>query len=127
QPEVAERTAKTCLLVPEAAVDREQVLKLADRAVTADPNHPAVKWFHLARGMADYRAGEFAKAVDHLRLSLSPGAEVAYLDTPAYLFLAMAQQRQARVEDARESLSKARLVADQRFPKVDQGQLLGGD
>ena len=48
-------------------------------------------------------------------------------DSTAYLFLAMAQQRQGRVEDARESLSKARLVADQKFPKVDQGQLIGID
>jgi hypothetical protein len=77
--------------------------------------------------MADYRQGEFAKAVDRLRLSVSPGAEVAYLDGTAYLFLAMAQQRLGRVEDARESMTKARAVADEKFPKVDRGQLLGAD
>ena len=79
----------------------------------------------LVRGMADYRQGEFAKAVDRLRLSLSPGAEVAYRDGIAYLFLAMAQQKLGRIEEARESMAKARVVAEEKFPKVDRGQLLG--
>ena len=74
--------------------------------------------------MADYREGEFAKAVDGLRQILSPGREVAYLDSMAYLFLAMSQQRLGRVEEARESMSKARVVAEEKFPKVDRGQLL---
>jgi serine/threonine-protein kinase len=123
QPEIAERTAKTCLLTPDAGVDRAHVLKLADGAVAAKTN-PNLRWFQLARGMADYREGEFAKAVDGLRQILSPGREVAYLDSMAYLFLAMSQQRLGRVEEARESMSKARVVAEEKFPKVDRGQLL---
>jgi hypothetical protein len=62
-----------------------------------------------------------------LRLSVTPGAEVAYLDGTAYLYMAMAQEKQGRVEDARESMSKSRVLADQMFPKVDRGHLLGAD
>jgi serine/threonine-protein kinase len=123
-PDIAMRIAMTCSLAPDAGVDRAQVLKLADSALAAD-GHPLLKWFHLVRGMADYRQGEFAKAVDRLRLSLSPGAEVAYRDGIAYLFLAMAQQKLGRIEEARESMAKARVVAEEKFPKVDRGQLLG--
>jgi tetratricopeptide (TPR) repeat protein len=124
QREIAERIAKTCLLAPDAGVDRAHVVNLADRALAAGANHPLLKFFHLARGMADYREGEFAKAVDRLRLSLSPGKEVTYLDSTAYLFLAMAQQKLGQVEEAQESMSKARVLADEKFPKVDRGQLL---
>jgi Flp pilus assembly protein TadD len=127
RPEIAERIAKTCLLAPGAGADRAHVLKLAESAVAADANHPFLKWFHLTRGIAHYREGEVAKAVDRLRLSLSPGVEVTYRDSTAYLFLAMAQQKLGRAEDARESMAKARVVVDERFPKVDRGQLLGAD
>jgi WD40 repeat protein len=125
--EIADRVAKTCLLATDAGVDRAHVVKVADSALAAKAPHALLKWFHLTRGMADYRQGEFARAVDRLRLSLSPGTEVAYRDSTAYLLLAMAQQRLGRVKDARESMARARVVAEERFPKVDRGQLLGAD
>src|SRR5262249_61904575 len=79
------------------------------------------------RGLADYREGQFANAVERLRNSLSPGSEVTYLDSMAFLFLAMARQQLGQVEEAQQSLKKARLMMEQKFPKPDRGQLLGHD
>jgi serine/threonine protein kinase/tetratricopeptide (TPR) repeat protein len=127
QAEVADRTAKTCLLAANTGVNRQQVRKLAEQAVAADANHRLRKWFLLTLGMTDYRDGQYASAADRLRQSLSPGAEGMYLDSTAYLFLAMAQQRQGTAQEAQESLSKARVLAAEKFPKLDRGQRLSTD
>src|SRR5205823_1332530 len=74
-PNIAERTVKTCCLAPGGVKDYGPVLPLAELAVTASESHGDYRWFLLARGMADYRTGNFAGALDWLRRSLSPGRE----------------------------------------------------
>jgi serine/threonine-protein kinase len=127
RPDIAERAAKTCLLLADAGVDRGQVYQLAERALARGTGHAYEKWFHLAKGMADYRGGQFARAAAELQKSLSPGSEKPYLDGTAYLFLAMAHHQLGHAEEAQQSMRKARFLMDERFPKFGRGQLLGQD
>jgi hypothetical protein len=46
---LAERTAKACLLAPDAVADMTPVFQLADRGVTGTEAHSAYRWFLLAR------------------------------------------------------------------------------
>jgi len=119
-PNVAERTAKTCLLAPGGVDDYGPVVRIAERALKGTEKHGDYKWFLLARGMADYRTAQYPGAIDWFRKSLSPGAEVPYRDGLAYLFLAMAQRQLGRADDARQALAKAHEMA-QRFPKLEGG------
>jgi tetratricopeptide (TPR) repeat protein len=125
-PIVAERTAKTCLLVPNAVDDLQPVLKLAEQVVTGTEQHGDYRWFLLARGMADYRAGRVADAIDRLQKVLSPGSEALYRDTTAHLFLAMAHHQLGQADEARQALDEARTLIRQKFPKPD-GEGLGTD
>jgi WD40 repeat protein/serine/threonine protein kinase len=119
-PNVAERTAKTCLLMPDAVRDLQPVLKLADVALTGTEAHGDYRWFLLARGMADYRAGRFVEAIDRLKKVLSPSIIVnLYRDTMAHLFLAMAHQKLGKSDEARSALDRARELVAQKFPKPD--------
>jgi tetratricopeptide (TPR) repeat protein len=129
-PKIAERTAKTCLLVPDAVGDLGPVLQLADRAVTGTEQNPLYyEWFLLARGVADYRTGDFANAVDRLNKALSLSREAGYHDSPGYyesrclaatvhLFLAMAHHRLGRVHEARHALDQAIELSEQPCPKI---------
>jgi len=99
-------------------------LRIAERAAVRGAQQANVKWFHLATGMADYREGRYARAVERLDKSLTPGAEYFYLDSLAYLFLAMAHSRLGEKEEAAQAMYKARILMDERFPKLDRGQLL---
>jgi WD40 repeat protein/serine/threonine protein kinase/tetratricopeptide (TPR) repeat protein len=119
------RTAMTCLLVADAGVDRQLPLQLADRGVAGSGSQTNDKWFPLVKGMADYRAGQFASAIGWLEKSLTPGAENIYLDGTAYLFLAMAHHGLRHGEEAQQALNKARYLMNERFPKADRGQTLG--
>src|SRR5262249_48871897 len=119
-PILAGRTAKTCLLAQDAVTDLAPVLELADRAITGTEMNPMYKWFLLARGMADYRSGEFAVAVDRLQKCLTSGKEIVYLDGTAELFLAMAQHKLGKTEEARQTLLKVYTLAEQKIPKLDK-------
>src|SRR5262249_49524444 len=112
--------AKTCLLMPGAIRDLKSVLKLADQAVTGTQKHGDYRWFLLARGMADYRADQYADAIDRMKKVLLPGAEDLYRDPMADLFLAMAHHQRGQADESRKALDKARALMAQRFPKPDK-------
>jgi tetratricopeptide (TPR) repeat protein len=109
---IAERTVKTCCLAPGGLDDYKPVLALADRTVSGSENSADYRWFLLARGMADYRTGDFARAADWLRRSLSPGRELPIRDGLAHLFLAMVHYRLGRTNEARLALAQARLMGE---------------
>jgi serine/threonine protein kinase/WD40 repeat protein len=108
QPNVAERVAKSCCLAPGGVEDYEQVLRLAELAVTGSESHGDYRWFALARGMVDYRAGRFADSLEWFDRSLSPGSELAVRDGLAQLFLAMAHNQLGEADEAAQAMDKAR-------------------
>ena len=95
KPEVAERTAKTCLLVPDAVADLAPVLTLADRAVTGTEKSSNYHYFVLVKGLAEYRAGRNAEAVNWVE-RLAPNAGGRDIDAAAFAVLAMAQHQLGR-------------------------------
>jgi serine/threonine-protein kinase len=125
--QVAERTAKACLLIPGAVADLGPVGELAHRAVTRTEEDGDYRWFLLTCGMAEYRAGRFAEALPLLRRSLSPGAEVRNRDELACLFLAMSYQRLGRAGEARAALERGRMLHERMVPKVEAGRLFDAD
>jgi tetratricopeptide (TPR) repeat protein len=129
-PGIAERTAKTCLLVPDAVSDLKPVLQLADRAVTGTEQDSLYRWFLLVKGMADYRAGKFGNAVDPLNKTLSLEGDRRYFTLPylkgmALLFLAMAHHRLGQTDLARKALDHALELMEQKYPKIDRNEVLG--
>jgi serine/threonine protein kinase/Flp pilus assembly protein TadD len=114
-PQVAERVVKTCLLAPEALADLEPVLRLAEGAVKKSQG----TWVVLARGMDDYRAGQFARAVQRLRGLSAAGRDDPLLAAMAGVLQAMSYQRLGQPDKAHQALGKARTLMEQRFPQID--------
>jgi hypothetical protein len=102
---VLERTAKTCLLTPDAVTDFESVLKLVDFAVKKIGSNPFIRWIQLTKALAEYRAGHVAAAIEWLQ-RVSPKASGHCLDATAFAVLAMARQRQGQAEEARAAWSR---------------------
>jgi tetratricopeptide (TPR) repeat protein len=127
---IAERTAKTCLLIPDAVADLQPVIQLADRAVTGTEKHQYYGWFLLVKGMADYRTGHFAEAIDRLKKIFSLSRERRYhisaaLHGTVYLFLAMAHHRLDQGPQARQALAQASAIMEQTDSKGDHNTILG--
>jgi serine/threonine protein kinase/tetratricopeptide (TPR) repeat protein len=109
--EIAERTAKTCLLAPDAVPDLDRVQKLADRTVTGTEN----RWFLFVKGLAEYRAGQYAEAVKWLD-RFGPDAHGTHIDATAFAVLAMAQQRLGQKEKARTALHSGQAIVAEKMP-----------
>jgi tetratricopeptide (TPR) repeat protein len=123
-PAIAERTTKACLLLPNVLEDLTPVLRLSERALAAE-DHGYYPYFLLAAGLADYRAGEFSKAVEKLEGLVSQRQRAGYgfpnLQAPASFILAMAHHRLGDKDKATQALERARKT----FPGFSSGDLGG--
>jgi WD40 repeat protein/serine/threonine protein kinase len=122
-PYVCERMAKDCLFVQCPGVDLAAAAKLADSAVARGQGDAYLPFFQFAKGLADYRIGNFSNAV--AVLEIVAGAPVyPYRSAQANAVLAMARQRLGHTEQARAALSNgAQIFAGLSVPA--SGVLVG--
>jgi eukaryotic-like serine/threonine-protein kinase len=126
EPHIAERTAKACLLMPGAIDDVDQVLALADRAVTGTEEHVWYRCFALTKGLAEYRAGRYASAVGWVQRS-SPNPDGFGVDATSFSVLAMAYVQLGQRDEARFALSQAQAIMNAKKPDPADGRPYGGD
>jgi len=131
-PEVAERTAKTCLLLPSAVGpdDLTRADKVADNALSYGKDSPWIDWFQFTKGLAEYRQGHFSAAIERMKLAQM---EVAHArdssrdmcEADTYLVRAMAHHQLKQPEDAQSDLSRGLAIVREKLPKLDSGDLDG--
>jgi tetratricopeptide (TPR) repeat protein len=126
EPFIAERSAKVCLLMPDGLADIAPAVKLAEQAVKAT-EHPYYRYFLMARGLAHYRAGEYAQAIDQTGKAVVAEARFWGLNVPAHLVAAMSHHRLGQAEEARKAFGQAREMMEQEeFPKLESGDVGAG-
>jgi hypothetical protein len=107
--QVTDWAAKTCALAPDSVPDFSRVERLATRAVTGTKAHPYYRLFMLAKGLTEYRAGQYEQAVVWLE-QFKPGANGVHWDASAFAGLAMAHHRLGHSDQASASLRSARAI-----------------
>jgi len=124
--QVADSTTRACALAPNLASDAMRVAKLVDLVLAGTEAHPARRSFEVTKALVEYRVGRFGSAAEAIG-HLSPAGDGTHRDVLAFSILAMAQQRQGNVEDARTSMSKAQRILSTEMPDVAKGQTFGED
>ena len=119
----AERMAKDCLILPDSRVDLGAVSAWADTAVTAGKDSDDLPWFQLCKGLAEYRQGHFAAAVDWTQKALSRAGVNLQRDAEAYLVLAMARYGSRQADEARAAFAKGVDITERKLPNLDSGFL----
>jgi serine/threonine-protein kinase len=114
-PQIAERTARACLLRSACGSELRQAVALAERAAAADREkyQGLYPCFRFAQGLAEYRQGRFDRAIPAMR-----GDASRVLGPAPRLVLAMALHRSGRVAEAREALAAAVAAHDWRASQV---------
>jgi tetratricopeptide (TPR) repeat protein len=121
---VADRTAKTCMLLSGATADLAQQLRLVDLVFAPGGDDGMLPWFRLLKGMAEYRQGHFGPAIGWLEQSVpSFPDDHQPAKATAILFLAMAHHRLGHAEQARARLAEARDVMEQKLPEAGKEDL----
>ena len=101
----ADKTAKLCLLLPGATADLGPALELAELALDEGYHSPYEAWFHLVRGLAEFRAERWKEAVGFLEKCRSnPNAVLA---STGRLVESMALARLGRADEALTALREA--------------------
>ena len=108
-PLVAERTSCACLLLPATGDILERAVALADRALAAGPEHEAFQWFQVVKGLAEYRQGQYERAMERLQKTMP----LIVPPNPA-LLLSMAQHRLGLKKEARTTLAAVLCTQDWR-------------
>jgi serine/threonine protein kinase/tetratricopeptide (TPR) repeat protein len=118
-------TAEACLLAP---AERDETLtagQLADQAFELWKNSYLVHDLQLVKGLAEYRAGQFASAIDWVSKSI--GQPTLFRgprpDAAAYLVMAMAQHQLQRPDEARATLAKGADIVDTKLLKRQNATL----
>ena len=129
---VADRVAKSCLLLPSAVGpdDLNLVGDLAAKAITLGKGNQWFHWFQFEKGLADYRQGRYAAALEGMQLTQKEMAQAsdAALDMCAAetsFVSAMAHYRLQQPHEAYAALAFGLAIVQTKLPKLDGGDLGG--
>jgi tetratricopeptide (TPR) repeat protein len=117
-PEFAEKTAKSCVLLPTSPDELRRCGVLIDRAV-ASGDAGLLPWFRLTQGMVEYRAGHFEDCVKWCAESRNTMRQSSRTTVAAAeFFVAMGHHRLGHANAAREAFERARLIMETQVPKA---------
>jgi hypothetical protein len=98
-----------CLLSPEPPGDQALLNRLVDRLVKEGAKHVFYAKFQAVKGLAELRAGRYARATDWLRSSIEK--ERAFLGKAlTYCLLALAEGKNGNRAAARKALDRAKEI-----------------
>ncbi|MDR3457535.1 MAG: tetratricopeptide repeat protein [Verrucomicrobiae bacterium] len=114
-PFIADQMAKDCLLLPSSDADLRLVGELAETAVAAGSDHPAMPYFQCCKALAEYRLGHFNAAIEWAQKSVTE----PYPDAQgmACFILAMAQFRLTHNDEAKSALDMGAKLVQSKLPQ----------
>ena len=107
--QLMERTAKACLLSPEPPGELALLTRLVDRAVKEGAKNVYFADIQAAKGLAELRAGRFARAADWLHHSID-GQRALLGKAVTYCLLALAEGKNGNRAAARKVLNQAKEI-----------------
>jgi serine/threonine protein kinase len=125
-PSIADRMAKTCLILPPDPREYPAIAKLANISVTYDTNAAASPWFQFCKGFAEYRGEHFRESERWMRKVLEHRSEGSTRDVEAYMVLAMAEHRSGQTNLAQEDFAEGKRFAARRLREENSGDIESG-
>lgn len=129
-PAIAERTAKSCLLLPAAVSpdDFNRATNLAARAIDMSKKGAWLHWRLMTRGLAEYRSGRYDEAIKTEAWSQKISAQAPETNAPACeadtcFVSAMAHKKLEQEHRARGDWEHGLKIVQTRLPKLDGGDL----
>jgi tetratricopeptide (TPR) repeat protein len=121
----AERAAKVCSLLPTAdKAELDAALALARKGVELDQGNEWREWRLLALGMAEYRSGNHAAAIEALLAAAKAGSNNPIVTGVSAFYRAMSLSRQGKSDEARK-LAIGAAAQMKPLPKDEQNPPAG--
>jgi len=123
-PVIAEQMARDCLILPPAAADLDAIGKMVNTALVVDSTHKSWGHVYFVKGLAEYRQGHFADAVEWLQKVLAEKGSSSR-NAQAQIVQAMAQYQLKQADQARAILADGLQSSERTLKKI--GEDLGED
>jgi serine/threonine protein kinase/tetratricopeptide (TPR) repeat protein len=125
EPNTLAQTAEACLLGAGEESCSEAARQLAEQAFKLGKDSYLKHYYEFVKGLAEYRAGRFASAIEWVGKSagqqnLTAGRKT---DAEAYLIQAMAQHQLKRAEESRAALAKGEEMVNSKLLKLENATL----
>ena len=120
-PNIAERMAKDCLILPDVGVDLDEVGKWVETALTVGKSNEAFAHFQCVKGLAEYRQGHYEGAIDWTQRglpALSQGPGSLWFSVEAHMVTAMSRFRLKQTDAARSELAKWLEIAETKASPI---------
>src|SRR5438874_3655453 len=115
------RLGKAASLLPAGPEQR----RIADEMIQRAADMKSDRWFHLARALADYRAGRFDDAIHWCRQAEKVPFNNPAADASIQCLLALAHHSSGAALAARQALQKADEMVAGDFPTLESGRIGG--
>jgi serine/threonine protein kinase/tetratricopeptide (TPR) repeat protein len=129
-PRICEGTAKSCLLLPSAVGPDGLRLaaRVADNALTFSKEGDWLHWRLMTKGLADYRQGRFAEALEMMgrsqkALAEEPDGAAGACEADTFFVSAMARRQLHQPGEARADLNRGLEIVQTKLPRLDNGNL----
>jgi tetratricopeptide (TPR) repeat protein len=125
-PSIADRMAKSCLILPPDGGDLGTEVRLANVTVTFDANSAATPWFQFCKGLAEYRQGNFNAAREWMQRVLLRINDGSTRDVEAYMVLTMAEHGLNQHKAAQQDFAQGVALAASRLSSLESGDIESG-
>jgi serine/threonine protein kinase len=115
-PTIAEQIAKGCMMLPPPATSLKRLAKMAGTALAAGPADTGPAHNEFVKGLAEYRQGHFADALEWLRKAAAQEGSPART-AQADATLAMTEYQLGQTNAAREALAQGIKIAETELAK----------
>jgi tetratricopeptide (TPR) repeat protein len=116
-PDIANRMAKACLMLPSSGSDLTLESSWADIALALDKSDKGDSDFWICKGLSEYRQCHFASAIQWVQKALAQAGKRPVLYLQAWIVVAMAEHQLKQVDAARDALAKGVQIAEQEMPQ----------
>lgn len=125
-PRIADRMAKSCLILPAEGEELLTAAKLADVSVSYDTNSAVHPWFRFCKGLSEFRLGNFESAKEWMNKVLEQKSEGSTRDVEACMVLAMAEAGLHNRGAAAAAFEEGTKLASHRLRSVSSGDIETG-
>ena len=125
-PDVAEKVAKSCVIAPPQEANLLAAGKLADKALTLDPNYwngTLIPWAQCTKALVECRSGNERSAIEWAQRCVSASADVPVRKALALGVIAVAHVQLGGRESASKEVAKFTRFVEEQSPLHTGAQL----
>ena len=120
-PIIAERMAKTCLILPSSGVDADTISKWMETALSPSGRGTNDLWNRFVKGLAEYRLNHFVDAAQWVEIvANSEPPPTQTLKAQACMVLAMARWQLKQSDAAHAALATGNEIIEQKLDWTDE-------